>query len=378
MNSLTTLCIFIVILFLYIHIAQQFKKGDDLDIYEMDFTSTKHLDDVCELKQPVLVNIENILPNLFSDITPENIARFSSHDVNIKDTNDYFVTEPTSVESVLLPFSTSIRFLESDKQHHLISENNQDFLDESGLLKNIKTVDRILQPSLTVNSQYDLWFGSCNSVTPLRYHTDSRQFLCVTTGKIRVKMTSWKSTKYLHKYKDYEKYEFRSLVHPTKPEKQFYNDYDKTNFIEFDVKAGYMLYIPSYWWYSISYLDDPSTYVCSIKYNTFINCLSNTWDLSVYFLQQQNITQKQPKQIDDINVINDFNNNPSQNMEINNADTTTLDDLDIIQKETETTVNTELLENEEEVEDIIDISANLTTVKSLPEKENIKFSVSGI
>ena len=70
MNSLTTLCIFIVILFLYIHIAQQFKKGDDLEIYETDFTSTKHLEDVCELKQPVLVNIENVLPNLFSDITP--------------------------------------------------------------------------------------------------------------------------------------------------------------------------------------------------------------------------------------------------------------------------------------------------------------------
>ena len=70
----------------------------------------------------------------------------------------------------------------------------------------MKTADRLLKPSLSVNSQYDLWFGSCNSVTPLRYHTDSRHFLCVTTGKIRVKMTSWKSTKYLYQYKDYEKY----------------------------------------------------------------------------------------------------------------------------------------------------------------------------
>ena len=61
MNSITTLCIFIVILFLYIHIANQFKKSDDLEIYETDFTSTKHLEDVCELKQPVLMNMVNIV-----------------------------------------------------------------------------------------------------------------------------------------------------------------------------------------------------------------------------------------------------------------------------------------------------------------------------
>jgi len=376
MNSLTTLCIFITILFLYIHIAQQFKKGDDLDIYETDFTSTKHLEDVCELKQPVLVNIENVLPNLFSDITPENIARFSSHDVNIKDTNDYFAKEPSSVDSVLLPFSTSIRFFESDKQRHFISENNQDFLDESGLLTKMKMTDRLLKPSLSVNSQYDLWFGSCNSVTPLRYHTDSRHFLCVTTGKIRVKMTSWKSTKYLHQYRDYEKYEFRSLVHPTNPDKQYHNDFDKTNFIEFDVKAGYMLYIPAYWWYSISYLDDPSTFICSIKYNTFVNCLSNSWDLSLYFLQQQNITQKQPKQIDvdDINLIND--NHTEEIIEQPSNGTTSLDELDTIQNEPNESVQDIPIETVDD--DIIDMSANLTKIKALPEKENIQFSVSGI
>jgi len=244
------------------------------------------------------------------------------------------------------------------------------------LLKKIKTVDNILKPSFTVKSRYDLMFGSCNSVTPLRYHTDSRQFLCVTTGKIRVKMTSWKSTKYLHKYKDYENYEFRSLVHPTNPSKIFTNDFEKTNFIEFDVKEGYMLYIPAYWWYSISYLDDPSTYICSIKYNTLVNCLSNSWDLSVYLLQQQNITQKQPKPME-IPIVEESN----QIVDEIRRDTTSINELDInisTQENIEEIQNTVEQDTIQEVNEVVDIPVNLTTTKPLPEKENIQYSVSGI
>jgi len=366
---------------MYIHIANQFKKSDELEIYETDFTTTKHLDDVCELKQPVLMNIEHILPNLFSNITPETIARYSSHNVNIKDTNDYYLEDTQSVDSALLPFHTTIKFLESDKQSHLFSENNQDFLDESGILKKIKGVDHILKPSFTVNSRYDLLFGSCNTVTPLRYHTDSRQFLCVTTGKIRVKMTSWKSSKFLHKHKDYENYEFWSPVHPYNPTSEFTSDLERINFIEFDVKAGYMLYIPAYWWYSISYLDDPATYICNITYNTFVNGLSNSWDLSLYFLQQQNITRKTNKQVSDLNVavekeeyidtslMQESEQNTSQVQENNMEPIQQIDEEE--EKEEE---------KEEEIVDIIDISANLTPIKLLPEKEpdNIQYSISNI
>jgi hypothetical protein len=379
MNSLTTLCIFIVILFMYIHIANQFKKGDELEIYETDFTTTSHLDDVCELKQPVLMNIEDILPKLFSNITPESIARYSGHTVNIKDTNDYYNEDIQSVDSVLLPFHTTIKFLETDKQSHLFSENNQDFLDESGILKKIKGVDNILKPSFTVNSRYDLLFGSCNTVTPLRYHTDSRQFLCVSTGKVRVKMTSWKSSKYLHKQKDYENYEFWSPVHPYQPNSDFISDLERTNFIEFDVNAGYMLYIPPYWWYSISYLNDPSTYICSITYNTFVNTLSNSWDLSMYFLQQQNITKKTSKQLQESGVIN-VQEDVKEIVKTEEVTTTPISELEENTDEVQEIAVEQTQEVQEEIADIIDISANLTQIKVLPEKEkeNIEYSISNI
>jgi hypothetical protein len=295
MDFLGTLCIFITILFLYIYIMNQFKISEDLDIYEMDFSNNTHLQEVCEIRQPVLFQFQNIHPKLFTDITPQSIAKYGSYDVRIKDAHDYYTenrAEHSQIDAVALSLHNSIKLLENDNAAHFFSENNDDFLDESGLLRTIRSMDDFLKPVFNVHTKYDLWFASPNAVTPLRYHTNYRQFICVTSGKIRVKMTPWKSSKYLHPVKDYENYEFRSPVHPTHPSEQYSNDFEKTKFLEFEVQEGYVLYIPPYWWYSIMYLGIPNTFVCSVSYNTIMNCISNAPDLWLYWLQQQNITKK--------------------------------------------------------------------------------------
>lgn len=295
MNFLTTICIFILILFFYVYIMDQFKKSEDLDIYEMDFSHNAHLQEVCDIRQPVLFHFRPIHPKFFQDISPIHIAKYGSYDVKIKDAHDYYKDhriEHSHVDAVALSLSSSMKLLENDNASHFFSENNDEFLEESGLLKSLKTLDDFLKPSFNVNSQYDLMFGSRGAVTPLRYHTDYRRFISVSSGNIRVKMTPWKSSKYLHSMKDYENYEFRSAVHPIIPQPEYAIDFDKTKFLEFDVLAGYVLYIPPYWWYSIQYLDDPATFVCGISYNTMMNCVSNVWDLTIYWLQQQNITKK--------------------------------------------------------------------------------------
>jgi hypothetical protein len=368
MDAIITLCIFITILFLYIHIANQFKKSEELEIYETDYNNNKHIEDVCELKQPFLMDMDHVVPSLFSNIIPENIAKYSSHDINMKDCHDYFLEQhstPNSVDSIILPFGTTIKFLESDKSGHLFSENNQEFLDETSLQKKISVVDEYIKPSFVINSKYDLLFGSCNTITPLRYHTDSRRFLFVTNGKIKIKMTPWKNSKFLHPYKDYENYEFRSLVHPTKPHKDFEIDFEKTNFLEFEVNKGYMLYIPPYWWYSIIYMDNPSTYACQITYNTLINYVSNIKDISLYFLQQQNITKKINHKLPDSIIQKKLEiqkEQPLENNENVNESSTEIDDLP---KE----------------ECVKDTSLNNIVVKdplSEKEKENVTYSISNI
>lgn len=390
MDSLISLCIFIIILFLYIHIANQYKLGEELEIYETDYDDAKHLESVCELKQPVLIYVQNVFPSLFSDIIPETIAKYGSHDVNIKDCDDYFTEKPSSVDSIILPLHNSIEFIENDQQHHLFSENNHEFLDETGILLKMKKIEHYIQPPLSVTSRYDLMFGSKNTCTPLRYHNNNRKFLCVTNGKIKIKMSPWKSCKFLHQYKDYENYEFRSLINPKKPQSQYALDFEKTNFIEFLIHPGYMLYIPPFWWYSIQYLDDPSTFICSFTYSSLINHVSNIKDLSLYFLQQQNITKKIEKQKEFIlpktHADDTLSNEEESHEQINQSE------LPIIE-EKEKTNETDIKKDEQDVNEIQELepepitkekieeppkTKKIKTKKQINKDENINYSISDI
>jgi hypothetical protein len=128
--------------------------------------------------------------------------------------------------------------------------------------------------------------------TPLRYHTGYRHFLTVQTGRIMVKMTPWKSAKYLYPIQDFENYEFWSPVNVWNPQPKYLHEMDKLRFIEFDVTAGHVLYIPPYWFYSIQYLEE-DTLVCGFTYHTPMNCLANLPNLTRYYLQQANIEKKE-------------------------------------------------------------------------------------
>jgi hypothetical protein len=107
-------------------------------------------------------------------------------------------------------------------------------------------------------------------------------------------MTPWKSRKYVHPIKDYDNYEFRSPVNCWNPQKQFLNDMDKTKFLEFDVNAGYVLYVPPYWWYSIKFTAE-QTLVSGITHNSVMNIVSNIPNICLYYLQQHNINKKVAK-----------------------------------------------------------------------------------
>jgi hypothetical protein len=108
-------------------------------------------------------------------------------------------------------------------------------------------------------------------------------------------MTPWKSSKYLHPMKDYDSYEFYSPVNPQAVQQQYSRDFQKTKFIEFDVFPGYVLFVPPYWWYSINFSDGSKDVICSITYSTIMNIVSNSPDLFLHWLQQQNINQKVSK-----------------------------------------------------------------------------------
>ena len=202
MDTLTTFIIFVVVLFVYVHLTAQFKKSEDLEIYEMDYTTSQQLNEICELRQPVLFELRT-------------------------------------------------------------AENNTDVPTD-------KNADELLKPSFSMFSKPDILFGSKGARTATKFHTNSRKFICVKTGKVQVKMTPWKSRKYLHHVYDYANYEFRSPIDVWDPQPKYLNDHEKIKFLEFDVDNGYVLYIPPYWFYSIKYFDE-YTQLGEYNYNTIIN-----------------------------------------------------------------------------------------------------------
>ena len=280
-----TVLIFIIVFFLYVHIIAQYKKSEDLEIYEMDYVSNVELQTICDMKQPVLFELktEILLNNDILDI--DSIQKNGgSYDVKVKDTNDVS-------DYVMLKYDSFKGLIDTDSKSHFITEGNHEFIEESGI--EISELNPFLKPALTIVTRYDVLMGSKGAITPLRYHTEDRHFFSVSSGKIRVKMTPWKSRKYLHPISDYDNYEFRSPVNAFDNTKnqEYMNDVDKLKFLEFDVLAGYVLYVPPYWWYSVQY-SDTDTLVLGTTYISPMNFIANIPDLTRYYFQQQNTKTK--------------------------------------------------------------------------------------
>lgn len=269
---LLTVIIFIIVLLLYFHLMNQFKKSEDLEIYEMDYSTNANLQTNCELRQPVLFDYQKINPELFETkyTSPE-----SKINVRVKDMKD-----AETGDSIVLPYSSALALMKTDSKSRFFSENNTELADNK-----YPNVDGQLKPSMIVNSRRDVMFGSTGASTPMRYHTEYRNFICVRSGKIQVKMTPWKSRKYLNPVSDYEHYEFRS------PVDVWANPVDDCKFLEFDVDAGFVLYVPPYWFYSIKYAAD-DTELYGFYYNSLINCVANIPNWCMYYLQQQNTKHK--------------------------------------------------------------------------------------
>ena len=299
MNFYLSIFIFLLILFLYIHIVHQYKRSEDLEIYEMDYASNTHLQEVCDVKQPILFEFRNVAPEFYETVTYDDLLdpQYASYDIKVKEAADYF-DNVVSVDYVVLPYSSGSNLMKTDPKAAYFSENNEDFAEESGLVKGLGSNDDYLKPPLTAQTKYDIMLGSRGVCLPLRYHTHYRHYLSVNSGKIRVKMTPFKSKKYLDPYRDFETYEFRSPVNVWNPSQKYRNEMDKIKFLEFEVCEGFVLSVPPYWWYSIQYDSNMDTLVCGFTYNSVMNTVANIPYYIKYYIQQSNIQKRVAKVLD--------------------------------------------------------------------------------
>ena len=288
MNIIANLFIFCIVLFIYIHINFNYKKSNDLEVYEIEEPSKEKLEEICDIKQPILFNMYNSnLEDVFN--VKYLLENYNSFDLKIRNIDSIY-SENTLENDLYLPytFEKTQELFKNDNSSNYISEKNQDFLDETSLIKIFKYNDMFLRPYMQCYSEYDVILGSENSYTPLKYDLFNRNYFMVTNGSVVITLIPPNMYKYLHIEKNYEYFEFKSKIDINNIQKKYKLDYDKVKPLVITLKKNNIIYIPPYWFYSIK-IEEKDSVILNFKYNTYMSTLSITNELFIKYLQNNNI-----------------------------------------------------------------------------------------
>jgi len=275
--------IFCLVLFIYLHIQFHLKTSEDLEMYEVDQPSKDRLEEICDIRQPVLFDFDcqKIVDSSNKTYIANNYHAFEVKIRNVKE------DDPNVELYIPLPIHAAIKLFDEDKNTTYFSENNKDFLEETGVIKSLKYNDEFLRPYMVSNCNYDIMMGSHGTCTPFRYEINYRNFLVLTEGSAQIKLAPPQSTKYLYPIYDYENFEFRSPVNPWSPQPKYIADFDKMKCLEFTLVPGKTLFIPAYWWYSIKFTNNTS--ISCFNYRTYMNNAAILPYIGMHALQIQNV-----------------------------------------------------------------------------------------
>ena len=292
MQQFFSILIFCIVLFLYLHIYFQLKTSNDLEVYEIEQPSKEKLEEICDLRQPVIFDYQNesLLEMCKLSQIVEHYGAFDVKLRNVKEADD------NTDLHIPVTLKAALSLLMGDKDAKYMSEKNGDFLEETGIIKNYKYNDAFLRPPMVSNCFYDFLTASQNTETLLQYSVNYRNFYLVTHGVVKIKLIPPKSARYLYPVEDYENFEFRSPLNPWNIQRQYKADFDKIKTLEIELTPGKIIYIPAYWWYSIKFME-PLSSVCVFKYRTYMNTVAILPKLCMKTLQRQNTKREIVKKV---------------------------------------------------------------------------------
>tara|TARA_A100000164_G_scaffold71545_1_gene59954 strand:- start:55 stop:1002 length:948 start_codon:yes stop_codon:yes gene_type:complete len=278
--------IFIIVLFVYTHIYYNLKTSSDLEVYEISNVSKEKLEEICDCRQPILIELS--VDDIINQCNLTEIQKsYGSFDVNIRNIND-----SDDKTELYIPFTLegAIELFDKDDKQQYFTENNSDFLKETGIVKSYRYNDGFFRPRLVSNCQYDLICGGKDVITPLRHNLSNRNYFIVTEGSLQIRLIAPDSSKYLYGYNDYENYEFRSPVNPWDVQANYRADFSKFKTLDVTLEPGKVFYLPPYWWYSIKFNQLSSIVV--LQYDTYTSVLSIIPTLCIHKLQQLNVKRE--------------------------------------------------------------------------------------
>lgn len=293
MNWTLAVTVFIITLFVYIHVYHNLKVSNDLDVYEVESPSKERLEDICEIKQPAVFDID--VSEIVSFMSRSSLCEsYSAFDVSVEAKD----SDAASKESNLVPLAlaATCQMLETDKTGMVVTERNDEFLEETGVKQVLRAHDVFLRPPLVAKCSYDWISGSDGYRTPLRYEINMRTYFVVNEGEVHVKLTQPKNSRFLHSRKDYSNYEFSSPVNVWDVQPQYRADFSRIKCLDVVLRKGQIVYLPPFWWYSLRF--DKGTSVTKLSYSTYASTISNLHYHFLSFLQRQNTSHKIAPRVD--------------------------------------------------------------------------------
>ena len=296
MKYILAFFIFMIVLFIYTHIYYNLKTSSDLEVYQVDNLSKDKLEEICNYRQPTIISHD--VNEFIEQCNLTHVKKsYGAFDVNIRN-----VSDNDDKSELYIPFTLdgAVTLFEKDENKQYITENNEDFLKETGLKKTYRYNDGFFRPQLVSSCNYDIICGSKNVLTPLRHSLSNRNYLILTEGKVTIRLIAPDSTKYLYEVKDYENYEFRSPVNPWDVQANYKADFSKFKTLDVTLTPGKVFYLPPYWWYSIRF--DELSSMSLLQYDTYMSSLSILPIILIHKLQQLNVKREHiAKYIDDTN-----------------------------------------------------------------------------
>ena len=240
--TILTICI---VVFLYLHVVYYLKHSDELDIYDVDVQSKPQLEEACAMRQPFVFHYDCGV-----------VVDWEKH----KETEMCVVD--LSGAKVELPARKAQKLF--GKSPHYSEHNDR-------LVANLDYRAPLLRPPLCAFAYTDLLCGSDGVQTRFKYHDSFRNYLAVVEGAVKIRLGPPANTMGVEK--DYYAYDFSSGDQCTK-------------IVETTLEKGQTLFVPAYWWYSITYGENSC--VASFRYKTALNCVATFPDIALSFLQRQN------------------------------------------------------------------------------------------
>lgn len=281
---------FCVVLFIYLHVFYHLKRSNDLEIYELEQPSKDQLHEICDLRQPVLFDYEL---GTSGGLGTRNRLRkdYGAFDINIKTlkqigNNEGEDNEEDTMEGVPIAFSSAMDALEGDKEGCLMIEDSEEFLKETGAIRDLRYNDTSLRPSMVSSCTYNWIAGADNVTTQLQYRLDYRNYITVTEGEVVLKLVPPKYGKYLHEERDYDRFKFTSPLNVWNIQEKYNMEFGKIKVLDIKLKPGKCVYIPAYWWYSIKCVNNAS--ICNMSYRTYMNNMAIIPQIALRFLQSKN------------------------------------------------------------------------------------------